>query len=179
MCLWFHDVFTLSSLWIQIDPSLVSHCPAVDFTLSSLDVALHPLQSHFDLTMISLWFCIDSASISRGLHCYTLNFIALWYHFNFTSEPISLGLSHFGLTWSHLDSLEKTEKGTPGGRKGKREKGRHAFSSVLTRHCHCASHARTRRNDFPVGLTPPNLRFLMAPIFCTGGRGLAPWAPWT
>ena len=100
-----------------------------------------------------------------------------WFHFGLTSSHlVSLGLtwSHLvhlvslGLTWSHLVSLGLTwlrlaslglmasrEKGSGPG--GKREKGtgQDAFwARDSTVHPERARR-RTKRNDFPVGLTPP------------------------
>ena len=124
---------------------------------------------------------------------------------------VSLGLtcSHFvslGFTWSPFVSLGFTrEKGKALGPKGKREslpgqkgkreslpgqKGKRErchgghLNCNSTPHQNRASHARTKRNDFPVagglpkgGLTPPNLRssilFVANPqkhIFCNSKR---------
>ena len=56
-------------------------------------------------------------------------------------------------------------KGTSG--EAKKEEGkppRSEFYPIVTRQSDRA-HARTTRNDFPVGLTPPNLRFLFVYIY--------------
>jgi len=61
-------------------------------------------------------------------------------------------------------SCHKREKGKPLATKGKRENPAHEISGSLRLGNGHRAHARTKRNDFPVGealaaLSPPNLRF--------------------
>ena len=113
-----------------------------------------------------------------------------WFHFGLTSSHlVSLGLtwSHLvhlvslGLTWSHLVSLGLTwlrlaslglmasrEKGEGPARKGKRER----LGRLRSLDLHLTSRARaatneTKRNDFPVGLTPPTFDVCVCTFSCT------------
>ena len=116
------------------------------------------------------WIHLDSLGFT-WIHLDSLGFT--WIHLD------SLGLTRthldsFGLTWtdqnsleltrSHQDSLEpqKTRTKYPPEPKGKRERGWGQLNFLQFRpHYQTArTHARTKRNDFPVGLTPPNLRSL-------------------
>ena len=91
-------------------------------------------------------------------------------------------LDSLGLTWTHLDSLGPTwihldpicctrENGRRRGRKtkrlcgGKTKRLRPASSAGLIRHCQCASHARMKRNDFPVD-SPPQPPMLVFDFGC-------------
>ena len=112
--------------------------------------------THFDSLGLT-WTHLVSLRFT-WIHFDSLGFT--WTHFN------SLGLTGSHLPWTHLDSLgptrekgtppvPKREKGKPAGRK--REKGKPRPLQLgldLTRQPERA-HARTTRNDFPVGLTPP------------------------
>jgi hypothetical protein len=128
------------------------------------DVTLISLRFHFDLTLISLRFHFDLTSISLWFHV-NVTLISLRFHFDFTL--ISLWF-YFDITQGKRDSLA--------GEKGKGKRAIVTFSSVLTRHCHRASHARTRRNDFPVGaaalLPPPDLRYFTKNKGFTTRQGL-------
>ena len=114
------------------------------------------------------WSPFDSLGATRSLPPAYFQLDSLQHTF---SQMISIDLtwSHLdilGLIWSHF-GLEGAAEDSP--HKGKREsllgekgKGKDAitfFSLVLTSILHQA-HARTRRNDFPVGVasSTPNLR---------------------
>ena len=94
--------------------------------------------------------------VSRGFTWTHLDSLALTW-----SYLVSLGFCFFllGITWGHLYL-----KGKGKSRRHKMEKGKFAPSIEarfhLTSRADARAHARrTKRNDFPVGLTPPNLRF--------------------
>ena len=119
------------------------HLVSLDFTWSHL-VSLGLTWFH----LVSLGFTW-SRMVSLGFTCFHL--FQNYFHF-----------SSLGFTWTHLVSLDRGKKekhGVPKREKGKRPRSKLGLD--LTRQPERA-HARTTRNDFPVGLTPPNLRYMGA-----------------
>ena len=150
------------------------HLDAFGFALIRL-VSLGFTGVHLDSFGLS-WIQLGSLGCT-GIHLDSLGFT--WVHFDScgcTSIHLnSLGfalirldslvftrvhLELLGFTWIHLDSFGFTwEKGKPREAKGKRENGgtQHLTRISLGKGT-ARTHARTRRNDFPVGSPPPNLR---------------------
>ena len=128
----------------------------LEFTWSHLD-SLALTWTH----LISLglneftWFHLDSLGCTSS-HLISLRFT--WTH-----------LISFGLTWSHLDSLDLIisrerehlisqgkREGIPClGQKGKGKSNRMIFWDPFWPYIQLCAHARMKRNDFPVGLSPP------------------------
>ena len=132
-----------------------SHLISLGLTWSHVD-SLGLTWSHLD-SMDLTWTHLDTLDLT----CVHLDSLDLtWTHL------ISLGLtwSHLGsldLTWillissiaregEHLISQEKME-GIPPRQKGKRSD----FWDPSWPYMQLRAHARTKRNDFPVGLSPP------------------------
>ena len=73
-------------------------------------------------------------------------------------------------------------KGAAGRKWGKREKGkgtRHDLSEFPPYNQSARTHARTETEiDFPVGLTPPNLRCMTTAPWLPQGRSRELWGPW-
>jgi hypothetical protein len=138
----FHFDVTLGSLRFDFDVTLISLRSHFGFTSMSL-------RCHFDFTSISLRFHFDVTSISLLLH-FAITSISLPFHFDLTS--ISQGKK----------GKRSPQKGKGKSWRGKKGKGKSPsphLSSISTWQPDLA-HARTKRNDSPVGLPP------QPPIIC-------------
>jgi hypothetical protein len=147
MSLRFHIEFASSSLRFHFDFTLIS------------------IRLHFDFTSDSLRFHIDSTSSSLRFH-FDFTLISIRFHFDFTSDSLRV---HFDFTSNSLrlsfdlTSISHGEKGTRHATQGKRENsaGQKGKGKTPSRDLSSNStwqpdraHARTKRNDFPVGVTP-------------------------
>ena len=105
------------------------------------------LRFHIEFTSSSLRFHFDFTSISLRIH-FDLTLISLRIHFDFPS--ISLRF-HMGEKGKRPATQGKRENSA--GQKGKGKSPSQDLSSNSTWQPDRA-HARTKRNDFPVGVTP-------------------------
>ena len=136
-----------------------------DFTSNSFrthfDFTSKSLRFHIDFTSSSLRFHFDSTLISIRLH-FDFTSDSLRFHFDFTSNSLRLSFDLTSISHGEKGKRPHKGKGKLGGPKGKRENPSPHLSSNSTWQPDRA-HARTKRNDFPVGVTP------QPPIHKTGG----------
>ena len=140
------------------------------FTSMSLrfhnEIASLSLRCHFEVTWMSLRFHIDFTSSSLRFH-FDFTLISIRLHFDFTSHSLRF---HFDFTSNSLrfsfdlTSISHGEKGERPATQGKRENSAWQKGKGKTPSPDLSSnstwqpdraHARTKRNDFPVGVTPP------------------------
>ena len=133
--------------------SLCSHLVFVCFYALP---TLFSLCSRFVLNL----FCFDS-HLSRSVLTVLASF-SLCFHFVLILFFIDSHLLTQGKRERPPSRKGKRER--PSSRKGKRERPRTdagaAFSLGIGHRAYARTHARTKRNDFPVGLTPPGLRYI-------------------
>ena len=163
----FHLDFTSMSLRFHFDLTSVSFRFHFDFTsvteLTSISLRLHfdvtsvsplcPLQSYFPLTSIPLRFHFDVTSISPRVH-FDVTSMSLRFHFDFKFTPMSLEAQA-----GNRANSAKVKRGNLinlSGAKGKGIALNWGFWPA-SHHITSCARARTTRNDFTVGLTPPQL----------------------
>ena len=152
--------FTSSSLQVHFQ-----------FTLNSLRFRSVSLQFHLGLNYMSLWFNFDLTSSSLRTHIDVIS-DSLRCHFELRFLCVSL-LFHFGrsfiVRWIHFDLTSTKTITTLCGKEQehtlldkKLEKhGKGVFcccaasSTLQPDTAHARTNERTKRNDFPVGLTQP------------------------
>ena len=138
------------------------------------DFTSNSFRTHFDFTSKSLRFHIDFTSSSLRFH-FDSTLISIRLHFDFTSDSLRV---HFAFTSNSLrlsfdlTSILHGENGNRPATQGERENSAGPNGKGKTPAPHLSSnstwqpyhaHARTKRNDFLVGVTP------QPPIHKTGG----------
>jgi hypothetical protein len=148
------------SLRIYLDVDVTWFAHRFHFEPTSISLRFHfdfnstSLRFHFGFTSTSLRAHFEFSLISIRLH-FDLTSDSLRFHFEFTSK--SLRFSFDLLSISHGEkgnALPHKGKGKLGGAKEKGKTPSPHLSSNSTWQPDRA-HARTKRNDFPVGVTPP------------------------